>query len=102
MVVGKMKRFCSVELAYTILGKSVGPSRSFERYLDQGVRVVDNHVRVCDHTGISHIFVHIFFPSLIVGTLMDLNCLPYSMTAANPKHEIRNSKQSLMTKIQMI
>ncbi|PKN29248.1 MAG: hypothetical protein CVU64_09185 [Deltaproteobacteria bacterium HGW-Deltaproteobacteria-21] len=26
----------------------------------------------------------------------------YSMEAPNPKHEIRNSKQSLMTKIQMI
>ena len=56
-----------------VLGKTVGAACALKGDLDQGIRIVDHHIRICDHAAIPDIFIHVVFPSLVFRSLVDLN-----------------------------
>jgi hypothetical protein len=51
----------------------VGTADPLQADLNQRLGIIDYHVRVRDYTPVSHVLVHIVFPSLVFGPSIDLN-----------------------------
>jgi hypothetical protein len=60
-----------IQLAHTILGKAMGAPCTFEGDLDKGVRVVNHRIGICDNASVAYVFIHVIFPSLVLGPLID-------------------------------